>query len=264
MKMEYIKFGRCIWCLKQKPDVTFFNKPHTISKKLGSNVIGFDICDSCNTYFGSVEKSSPYQMSVETAFKEILNVSKYIIQTISKKPDKNKPILRSMYFEYYRSKGLLRIKNRFKLQRYFIKNFTRQFKRGIYEIFLQEFHRQIGEGHLDKFDRVRNFTRFDIGDIPLYYADNNGVYLLPDDIDQPLVPFTPQSKSEINDYGFYQMWLYGHLFYIEVTPKAEFSRQIYLRNEERKIVGSGFIYNGINELNFITDLDFTLSKLTGS
>jgi hypothetical protein len=67
----------------------------------------------------------------------------------------------------------------------------------------------------------------------------------------------------INDYGFYLLWLYGHIFYLEVTPKAIFSREIFLNNETKKIAGSGFILKGIREMRYITDLDFTLQRLYG-
>jgi hypothetical protein len=50
---------------------------------------------------------------------------------------------------------------------------------------------------------------------------------------------------------------------MEVTPRAKLCREIYLRNEESKIVGTGTIFKRIIEIKKITDIDFTLRKLYG-
>ena len=261
MKREYIKFGKCIWCLKEKPLVSFYNKPHTISKQIGGTYIGFDICDSCNSYFGTRDLNAKYLMSVELAFKEIFNVTRHLLPVPSEKSIREKSILKSIYFEYYQSKRILRIKRRFELKHNFLKDFTRQFKWGVYEVFLQEYHRCTELGLDSRFDKIRNFVRYDKGDLPLYFADNNGVYLLSEDSDKPILAFNEHNTSIINDYGFYQIYLFGHLLYIEVTPRAEFTRDIFLNAEAKKIVGSGFINKSIREMKYVTDLDFTLRKL---
>jgi|SRR5665647_781392 len=261
MRAEYIKVGKCIWCLNEKPLVSFFNKPHTISKKIGGTSIGFDICDSCNSYFGITDKSTKYPMSVELAFKEIFNVTRHLLSILSEKQKNNNQILKSVYFEYYKSKKILRIKKRFEFKSYFIKDFTRQFKKGVYEVFLQEYHRNTGLGLDSRFDKIRKFVRYDKGDLPLYFADNNGIYLVSEDIDIPILAFDEHNISPINDFGFYSIYLFGHFLYLEVTPRAELTREIYLKNEAKQIVGSGFINKSIREMINITDLDFTLQKL---
>lgn len=124
MKKEYIRFGKCIWCGKEKLDVNFNERPHTISKKLGSNNIGVDICESCNKYFGIREHSCKYPMSVELAFKEIFNVSRILIPDSSGQIQGS--ILKSIYFEYYSSKRILRIKNNFKFQKVYSRITTAQ------------------------------------------------------------------------------------------------------------------------------------------
>lgn len=263
MKKEYVKEGKCIWCSKEKPEVSFYNEPHTISKQIGANNIGFDICDSCNQYFGTTDSNSKYQMSVELAFKEIFNVTRHLMPDAQENKIKNIKILKSVYFEYYKSQQVLRVKNRFKFQKDFIENFTRQFKRGVYEVFLQEYHRNTGKGLEEKFNNLRNFVRYDKGDLPLYFGDNNGVYLVPVDMESPSLAFNDKVISIIDEYGFYMLWLFGHIFYLEVTPKATFTREIYLNSEAKKMVGSGFILKCIKEMTFVTELDFTLRKLYG-
>jgi len=261
MSIEYIKVGKCIWCQNEKPLVGFKNQPHTISKQIGGSFIGFDICDTCNRYFGTNDNPSKYSMSVELAFKEIFNVTRYLMPD----PSENKKIkperLASVYFEYYKSKRIFRIKKRFELTRNFLTDFTRQFKKGVYEVFLQEYHRNTEQGLDAKFDKIRDFARYDKGDLPLYFADNNGVYLIPEDFSIPSLAFNENNLSTINDFGFYSIWLFGHILYIEVTPRAELTREIYLNSEVKKIVGSGFINKSIKEMRLITDLDFTLYRL---
>ena len=261
MKAEYLKLGKCIWCLNEKPLVSFYDKPHTISKQIGGSYIGFDICDSCNSYFGTTDKTTKYPMSVELAFKEIFNATRHLLPDFSGTQKRNYPILKSIYFEYYKSKRIFRIKKRFEFRKDFIKDFTRQFKKGIYEVFLQEYHRNTELGLDRRFDKIRDFVRYDKGDLPLYFADNNGIYLLSEDSDKPILAFNESNYSIIDDYGFYSIWLFGHVLYIEVTPRAVLSRDIYLKAEAKKIVGSGFINNSIKEMRYITELDFTLQKL---
>jgi hypothetical protein len=259
MKKEYTQLGRCIWCSKERPEVTFFDRPHTISRQLGSNTIGVDICDSCNRYFGTRDRKSKYSMSVELAFKEIFNVSRYLMPDSEGKVQVNR--LKSIYFEYFKSQNIFRIKSTFKFQREFLSDFTRQFKRGVYEVFLQELHRQTGKGLDVIFDDLRKFVRFDRGDLPLYFADNNGIYLLPENRDEIFIAFENEQLETIQDYGFYNLWFFGHVFYLLVTPKAHLSKDVFLRKLSRQIHAPGFIYSSIREMQYVTDLDFTYRKL---
>jgi len=261
MRVGYIRVGKCIWCQNEKPLVSFFNKPHTISKQIGGTNIGYDICDLCNSYFGTTDKSMRYPMSVELAFKEIFNVTRHLLFDLSEKQKSNIQPLKSIYFEYYKSKKTLRIKKRFEFKRDFIQDFTHQFKKGVYEVFLQEYHRCTGLGLDSRFDKIRKFVRYDKGDLPVYFADNNGIYLISEDIDKPILTFNEHTISNIEDNGFYSIYLFGHFLYIEVSPRAELTREIYLKNEAKKIVGSGFINKSIRTMIYITDLDFTLQKL---
>jgi hypothetical protein len=257
-RKEYIKKGKCIWCLKSKPDVSFFNEPHTISKQLGATNIGFDICDSCNTYFGEIDKQSPYQMSPELAFKEIFNVMRFLL--VVKKDANAWKELKSIYFDYRDSKKALVIKKRFEVTRKFISNLTNQFKRGIYEVFLQEYHRCTENGLDDRFYAVRDFARWNVGDLPLYFMEGNGIYFITDDINSPSLSFNNKVLSEIDNYGFYQIWFAGSIFFLEVTPRAELSREIYLRRESQEFIGSGNLFKEVRKMRYITDIDFYVAR----
>ncbi len=228
-------------------------------KSLGSTNIGYDICDQCNNYFGSDNKQNQFPYSIEKTFKEIMNVTRFMLN-----PNKTKDSWKefnSQFFNYYHSKQSLKIKNSFKFNSKFLKFFTRQFKRGIYNIFLQEYHRCTENGLNERFNSIRDFARNDIGDLPVYFLVNNGVYMIEENIDNPEFTFNEKVESDINILGFYQMSLISYVFFLEVTPRAKLTRDIYLNRESKKMIGSGFIYSGLKKLEYITDIDFTLRKL---
>lgn len=133
----------------------------------------------------------------------------------------------------------------------------------MYEVFLQEYHRETKNGLDSKFDNLRNFVRYDTGNFPVYFLENNGVYLLPEDSDGLFFKFKDNVKKEIDDFGFYRMMILGNIFYLEVTPNAEFSRQIFLEKDSKYLIGSGFIFRKLLELKDITDFDFSLRNLFG-
>lgn len=79
MKKEYTKTGKCIWCGKSYPDVTFLKQPHIVPRNMGGSCIGFDICDECNDYFGTPTKAMP---STNLVFKEVFNAIQFFSKTL--------------------------------------------------------------------------------------------------------------------------------------------------------------------------------------
>ena len=65
---KYVNTGKCIWCGRAEPEVTFLTEPHVLPRRLGGKEIGFDVCDECNHYFGTAQKGRP---AIDVAFKEI-------------------------------------------------------------------------------------------------------------------------------------------------------------------------------------------------
>lgn len=258
---KYIEKGQCIWCLKSEPEVSFYKKPHTISRQLGATQIGFDICDNCNYFFGTIDKMQKYPMSVEIAFKEIMNIMRLLLS--NKLNETTYKSFKSIYFSYHHSVSTIRIKSTFKLRPYFISSLTRQFKKGMYEVFMQEYHRETKNGLDERFNSIRRFVREDIGDLPLYFLDNNGVHFVEENIDNISFAFNENILSQINDFGFYTMLIYSNVFFLEVTPRSQFTREIFLKKESRRFIGSGFIYSQLKQMHYITDIDFTLRKLYG-
>lgn len=258
--MKYINKGICIFCKSTKPDVTFNEKPHTMPRSLGSNSIGFDICDNCNHYFGQPDKLSNPPLTIEVCVKEILGLTKYLLE-YQQKPSNTR--LKSIYFEFWASTGKLKVKTKYKFTHDFQKALLNQFKRGLYEMFLQEYHKETKKGLDDRFDEVRNYARYNEGDIPLYHLQNSqGIITLTNKFSMPQFTFSESQIDDIESYGFCSLIIFGKWFYLEVTPKGVSNRETYLKSVA-KIIGSGFVFNKLVEIESVNDIDFTLRGLFG-
>ncbi len=250
IKKEYIKKEKCIWCLK--------TKPHTIPKTLNNENIGFDICDDCNSYFGSDDKENIVPFSIDKVSKEFINIHKFLLER-SKNSESWKE-LKSQFFNYYHKSEKIKINVDYIRNPAHGNEFTRKFKRGIYNMFLQELHR-VTESTLEKkYDIIRDFVRYNKGDIPLLYlVSNNGIRMC-EDLEKPLeIVFNDNTIDIINKYGFYLFRMTGLHFYLLVTEDA-YNNIDKIINESNQMIGSGFVFKELIELKKINQIDFTLSK----
>ena len=260
MRKQYIKEGKCIFCGRSAPEVTFYEKPHTTPHSLGSDRIGFDVCDECNHYFGEPDKAQYPRIAVETSVKEIFGLIRFMLQ-LEKEGHKNDR-LSSKYFNFWRGRNTLQIKPIFGGTSAFRRVFIKQFKRGMYELFLQEYHLVTGKGLDKKFDKVRRYARYGYGDIPIWHPRSR-VILVEETLSIPELKFSEKCLEEIDTYGFYSFYLWGFWFYLEVTPRAELTREVYLNKIAKDIHVGGFVFSDMVELRDINDIDFTLRQLYG-
>lgn len=260
MKREYIKEGTCIFCGKRAPDVTFYEKPHTTPRSLGSDRIGFDVCDECNHFFGTPDKAMRPHIAVETSVKEILGVIRFMLNL--EREGHEDDVLKSIYFNFWMSRKTLQFKRSFESSPSFRRVFLKQFKRGLYELFLQEYHLETGNGLDSRFDRVRRYARYGIGDLPVWHLQTR-MMLVEDDLSVPELKFSDQALEEIETYGFYSFILWGFWFYLEVTPRADLTREVYLQKQANEVHVGGFVVSNMVQLNDIYDIDFTLRQLYG-
>ncbi|SHG77800.1 hypothetical protein SAMN05444483_1342 [Salegentibacter echinorum] len=253
----YKKKGICIWCSRSSNETSFLTKPHTIPKKLNAHKIGFDICDQCNKYFGSDNNEEKIKYSIDKITKEIFNVHRFLLS--NEKDSNSWKKFKSQFFNYYHSKNALKIKIDYRKNIGFEEAFTKKFKRGIYNIFLQEYHRNTENGLDAQFDEIRNFVRYNIGDLPLYYLKNRTGIRLTEDLDMPMeFSFNQHVQSIIDRYGFYHMTLKGLNFFIAVNQKAFENIDNYLIPECKYLMGSGFVFNKLIEIKKISQIDFTI------
>ncbi len=261
MKKSYKHIGTCIFCGKSEPEVTFWKRPHTLPKTMGGRTIGFDICDDCNFFFGTIDKSMHPYLAVEVCLKEILNVTKYLTDMWHAQIEglEALPILDSIYFSIYQKENRIKFRKSFASTLSFVRVFTRCFKRGLYEIFLQEYHRQTKDGLNPQFDAIRRFARYNEGDIPVWHMQyNRGIHFCVDESDGPLVPINDKALNEIRDYGMFSLCLRGFWFYLAVIPMAYEKGMIYLKREND--ARSTWVFRGIERLDDIHQIDFTLSR----
>lgn len=260
MKKEYVELGKCIFCGKDKTETTFNKKPHILPKSMDGEIIGFDICDQCNSYFGASDEliPTPPKLAIELCVKEVMNIARYFYYK-----GQNKTWLKSIFFKYEESKGVLKLKNNQWEKKEFQLLFMRQFKRGIFELFLQAYHFETKQGLDSRFDNIRNFSRYNQGDARLFYVENRGANLISEVKTPPKFYMTKKCLDDINQFGFYSLYLNGHHFYLEVIPQSDENRDKFLNSECEKLSIGGPLLKDIIEPMYVNELDFTLRNLYG-
>ena len=163
MKESLINTGKCIWCGRTKAEgATFLDEAHVLPRRLGGKEIGVDVCDGCNHYFGTAQRGIP---AVDVVFKEIFNAFRIFGNNTDENTYKK---LKSIFFEYRHKNHTIRIKPQFNSIKV-----TEQFKRGLYEVFLQRYHHVTGNGNHPMFDAVKKYARYGIGKLHVYYKFDN-------------------------------------------------------------------------------------------
>lgn len=249
MSKVYTCTGKCIWCGKSFPDVNFETEAHIIPRSLGGVEIGFDVCDDCNHEFGTAKKAVP---SIDLCFKEIFNAFKIFSTSLNENTYKK---ISSVFFTYRHKDRLIRINKNFNLQ-----IVTKQFKRGLYEMFLQKYHYETQNGNHPMFDMVRNYARYGLGTPHVYYAYNN-ILLMKAEKDQLELLFSDKILDDMMNSGIYFFWLLGHFFYLEVLPTA-FNKNgaNFLRQEAEKVLIPARGDEVIFEFDDVMQLDFLMQR----
>ena len=200
------------------------------------------------------------RIAVETSVKEIFGLIRFMLNL--ERDGHEKDELRSAYFNFWRGRNTLQFRNSFSGRPYFRRTFTKQFKRGLYELFLQEYHLATENGLDPRFDRIRRYARYGIGDVPVWHLQTR-MMLIEADLSVPSLKFTQSSLDEIDTYGFYSMYLWGFWFYLAVTPRADITREVYLREQAKEKNVGGFVVKDMVLLQDIGQVDFTLRQLYG-
>ncbi|PIQ19140.1 MAG: hypothetical protein COW66_02665 [Flavobacteriaceae bacterium CG18_big_fil_WC_8_21_14_2_50_34_36] len=255
--MSYPKLDnlqQCIWCLKNEPNITFLKKAHTIPRSLGGKHYNKKVCDNCNEFFGD-RKSLNNKYSIETVLKEAFIVSR--TRYLPQHPKKNVGKFKSQFFEikYRNNKPRLspRISYKFSSQT----ELCRAFKRGLYKMYFEEISRQNGIGFEDKFNLIRNFARFDIGDLPVYYFTKRigATLMFKSESETPILLFN-RMKYLYSDEKFVEIEFLGHVLGF---PIAEYSKRDLEKYLKKSIDLKKEIFSTYKEIQYFTDIDFTLS-----
>ena len=251
----------CIWCKQTEGVKTFNTKAHTIPQSLGGKFICDNVCDECNKTFGSYYFGLP---PVELAIKEAFHITRARFLDIEGEVGKNKTMNRantSQYFNIDLQKHTVKAKGGFKLRKGFLQNLGRQLRKGIFKIFLEETERVNGDGHDEKFDFIREFARYDIGDYPvLYFYRSFAIFTNKKLLTEPQLYFTEEYRSKylFNGLGFCEFELLGHIFSIPTTRYYDLQLDEYVK-QTKKIKKEFF--SGFRTIDKFTDFDILLRSV---
>lgn len=246
---DYIYTGKCIWCGKSKPEASFKTEPHIIPEALGGKEIGVDVCDQCNSYFGTATQGVP---NMDLVFKEIFNATKFSMSKLNENSWKK---FKTIFFRYEHKRRTFVIKNTFREH-----IITRQFKRSLFEVFLQAYHKATHDGNNPKFIAVRDFARFNRGDLKVFYVFNN-IVLTEDRNAPPVLHFSQSNIDKMHETGLFSFMLHGHIFYLEIFPLAFNANGVkYLREEADRVLINVKGNESIFELRSIYQMDFFMMR----
>lgn len=246
---------KCIWCNKSEASTTFINKAHTFPKSLGGGSICENVCDSCNHYFGTRQFQSP---AIEIVLKEMLNISKYLLLFETDKVPKNKHF-KSEYFNINWDKKTIQIKPKYGLRKGFQENLGRLFKRGIYKVFLEERERQKQDALEERFNFIREFSRYNLGDYPVYIFKPKiqGIFFSLDDIIKPMIRFTENSDKLDKQFRVFEYLIMGHYFCL---PTSKIFNELFFDSYIKHLKNSDHPFGQeIVPIKKAEDIDFTFN-----
>ncbi|MBA0885183.1 HNH endonuclease [Flavobacterium undicola] len=242
----------CIWCSRKEPHVTFEKEAHTFPRSVGGKNICENVCDDCNHNFGSTKPNLP---AVEIVLKEILNFSRYFLLYTKEVPRNQR--FKSQYFSVNWDTKVLKLKPSYKLQKGFQEKLGRQFTRGMYKIYLEERERIKKDSHNSKFDFIREFARYDLGELQIFYLKPKYPFLgiFDGTLENPSIHFGKESEKEEKEFGIYSYQFMGHIFCIPVSKlfkELHFERYKKYLKENDNSFGTELI-----PIKYFSDVDFT-------
>ena len=249
MSNSHINTGKCIWCGRTTEEARFTSDAHILPHSLGGSEIGTDVCDDCNHYFGTATRGVP---NVNLAFKEIFGAFKTFGDNLNENTYKK---FSSTFFQYRHSQHKIIIKSNFNSRA-----ITKQFKRSLYEVFLQKYHAVTGNGNHPMLDMVRKYARYGIGDPHVFYAFNNVLFSTASD-EKVILHMSDKLLEDMMHSGLYFFWLFGHMFYIEVLPVAFNANGMrFLKEEGRKWLIPALGNEDLYEFYDVMQIDFLMER----
>jgi len=235
--------------------VSFTRKAHTIPQSLGGIYICDNVCNKCNSYFGSPHNSS---ISIEEVLREAFDITRFHVHDSYTEIGKNKKYSRfkSRSFNFNERTNSIRVKPIYIVRPGFQERMARLFKRGLYKIFLEEYQRQTNQGFDDRYTFIREYARFNLGDYPVYYLRQKfpGIFLSKEEFDSPSLLFTVHQIGMMQEFGFYEMCLFSHTFIMPVTRNYQINFDNYIKwNRKEK----SDVYDEAIYIKKFTDIDFT-------
>ena len=225
---------------------------------MGGKNVCENVCDKCNSYFGNYNNGLP---PIETVLKETFNISRARFLQANNEIGKNKtlPKFSSIYYKVDFRNNKLSLKSAYKYHFGFQEKISRQLKKGLYKIYLEEIERQRNSGHLPRYDFIREFARYDLGDYPLiYFRRRFGIFPMADEwLKTPELFLNDNEKFKylIEEDSFFEFELLGHVFGIATSKNWQYSFDSYVKKTTK---AKENLFNFVNKFN---DIDLGLSIL---
>jgi hypothetical protein len=164
---------------------------------------------------------------------------------------------KSEYFNLNWERKNINLKPRYSLRKGFQEKLGRLFRKGIYKVFLEERERQRKDALDSRFDFIREFTRYDLGDYPIYYFKPkfSAIFFSSIDVNRPMIRFTEHSDKIDNEFKAFDYMIMGHTFCI---PTSRNFTNLYLDYYKKHLIEIDYPFGiEIVPIKYVEDIDFT-------
>lgn len=250
---------KCIWCLETEEVKSFCKEAHIVPQSLGGIILCRNVCDDCNHNFGSYHNAVP---PVEKVLKEAFAITRARMLATDGDIGKNKSLPRftSEYFNLSFKNHSMSIKPKYLLNTKFQKDIARQLKRGIYKMYLEGREKYSKDGHNKRFDFIRNYSRYDKGELPVFYFNRTwgALFALKEWFKNPSIIFENELKMKylVEHDHFFEFEFMGHIFSIPTTKYYEIFFNSYKENSFEAKYGFFSVMKSVERFD---DIDFSLS-----
>lgn len=249
-----VKTSSCLWCRKDSStsEITFLKKAHTIPQALGGKFICADICDTCNHYFGS---RGYHTVAIEVVLREAFELTRNMVFAHPERKSNQYSRFKSVFFKLNTANKTFSFKQLYSIKPGFQAMIASQFKRGLFKIFLEEYHRQFGAGIDERYNFIREFARYNVGDYPIFYLIPKlpVMFYSEDEFVKPQLNFSAPQLKSITDYEFYLLNIFGHGFLIPTHRNWHLNIDTYLKNARDNLKD---MYKGYTLIKEFKDVDF--------
>lgn len=186
----------------------FSHRPHILPDAVGGNELGVDICDECNSYFGTRQNNNI--PSPDQIFSELFNIKRFS-PNADYVTDGSKM---KSGFLYRINDGNKLVISKHHLESKITCN---QLKRAFYEIFLQKYHSITFNGNDNRFSAVVAFARYNANTLNLkvYYLKEQ-LWLVQTNQNKTQIYFPDDFLNTLENTGFFTFQFLGFTFFLEV------------------------------------------------
>lgn len=235
---------KCIWCLNDELTNKFDKKAHSVPQGMGGKRICDNVCDNCNEEFSKIENVVIHSLNIT---REIFIRSGF--------PNQQRKKFKSLYFKVDFNKNKISLKSDYKFKSNFDSESGRKLKRGLCKIFLEENEIDNKNSHDSKFNKIRDFSLSDLGEVNIiYFRRTHGIIL--QSKEHTLSPNFNNLRMLylVDDINYYEFEIFGHCFgiFFDIFDKSIADKSLSNKNG---------IFKDYILINNFTDIDFMLKIL---